>query len=131
MFNAIIIDEITSCGPLITFNNTYWQSPAVISSESSCGLTIKLDQYLMEQRKPVCQIRYIKLLVLHINHNITSNNFMVGLYSLDFLALSLAQPNSESVCNVDSFQVAGAINKIPIICGDANGQHSNIHDELI
>jgi hypothetical protein len=56
---------------------------------------------------------------------------MVGLYSLDFLALSLAQPNSESVCNVDSFQVAGAINKIPIICGDANGQHSNIHDELI
>nr|CAH0107934.1 unnamed protein product [Daphnia galeata] len=93
------VNEITSCGPLITFNNTYWQSPAVISSESSCGLTIKLDQYLMEQRKPVCQIR------------------------LDFLALSLAQPNSESVCNVDSFQVAGAINKIPIICGDANGQH--------
>ncbi|XP_046638055.1 uncharacterized protein LOC124316262 isoform X3 [Daphnia pulicaria] len=93
------VNEITSCGPLITFNNTYWQSPAVISSESSCGLTVKLDQYLMEQRKPVCQIR------------------------LDFQAFSLAQPNTESVCNIDSFQVAGALNKIPIICGDANGQH--------
>jgi hypothetical protein len=46
------------------------------------------------------------------------------LYSLDFQAFSLAQPNTESVCNIDSFQVAGALNKIPIICGDANGQHS-------
>ncbi|XP_045028476.1 uncharacterized protein LOC116921548 isoform X1 [Daphnia magna] len=93
------VNEVTSCGPLITFNNTYWQSPSVISSETSCGLTIKLDQYLMEQKKPICQIR------------------------LDFLAFSLAQPNAESVCNVDSFQVAGAINKVPVICGDANGQH--------
>ncbi|XP_046638057.1 uncharacterized protein LOC124316262 isoform X4 [Daphnia pulicaria] len=93
------VNEVNSCGPLITFNNTYWQSPAIISSESSCGLTIKLDQHLIEQKKPICQIR------------------------LDFLTFSLAQPNAETICSVDSFQVAGAVNKIPAICGDNNGQH--------
>jgi hypothetical protein len=47
-------------------------------------------------------------------------------YRLDFLTFSLAQPNAETICSVDSFQVAGAVNKIPAICGDNNGQHSII-----
>ncbi|XP_046458986.1 uncharacterized protein LOC124205581 [Daphnia pulex] len=93
------VNEIPNCGQLVTFNNTYWQSPSFINSESSCNLTIKLDHHLVEQSKPICQIR------------------------LDFLTFSLAQPNANTVCDVDHFQVTGATNKIPVICGENHGQH--------
>ncbi|EFX82909.1 hypothetical protein DAPPUDRAFT_240674 [Daphnia pulex] len=92
-------DEVTKCGALVTLNNTYWQAPAAVSSESTCGLTVKMDRTLIEQRATTCQLR------------------------LDFISFSISQPNSQSVCNTDSFQVAGAINKVPIICGDNDGQH--------
>lgn len=55
-----MVDEIPSCGQLVTFNNTYWQSPNKINSESSCSLTVKLDEYLVEQSKPICQLRLKK-----------------------------------------------------------------------
>ena len=44
---------------------------------------------------------------------------------LNFVLFSIGQPDSESVCNTDTFDVAGASNKIPTICGDNDGQHSN------
>jgi len=50
--------------------------------------------------------------------------YLFVLCRLDFLAFSLAQPNAETICSVDSFQVAGAVNKVPTICGDNHGQHS-------
>ncbi|XP_046458972.1 uncharacterized protein LOC124205571 [Daphnia pulex] len=93
------VNEVTKCGALVTLNNTYWQAPAAVSSESTCGLTVKMDRTLIEQRATTCQLR------------------------LDFISFSISQPNSQSVCNTDSFQVAGAINKVPIICGDNDGQH--------
>ena len=47
--------------------------------------------------------------------------------SLDFISFSIAQPSSTAgslgTCT-DTFQVGGAINKVPTICGDNNGQHS-------
>lgn len=51
-------DEVEKCGALVTLNNTYWQAPAAVSSGSSCGLTVKLDENLVEQKKTICQIRY-------------------------------------------------------------------------
>lgn len=54
----ITIDEVEKCGALVTLNNTYWQAPAAVSSGSSCGLTVKLDENLVEQKKAICQIRY-------------------------------------------------------------------------
>ena len=45
-------------------------------------------------------------------------------FSLDFINFSIAQPKSQSVCNMDAFQVIGATNNVPVICGDNSGQHS-------
>ncbi|XP_046637998.1 uncharacterized protein LOC124316228 [Daphnia pulicaria] len=99
MASSCCINEVEKCGALVTLNNTYWQAPAAVSSGSSCGLTVKLDENLVEQKKTICQIR------------------------LDFISFLIEQPNEQSVCSVDSFQVAGAINKVPVICGDNDGQH--------
>jgi hypothetical protein len=56
-FNFTASDEVEKCGALVTLNNTYWQAPAAVSSGSSCGLTVKLDENLVEQKKAICQIR--------------------------------------------------------------------------
>lgn len=45
-------------------------------------------------------------------------------FRLDFLTLTLEQPNDQTVCAVDTFQVVGATNQIPVICGDNPNQHS-------
>ena len=58
------------------------------------------------------------------NLYLTNNVTYIRYYSLDFLQFSIAQPNLDSVCNSDNFTVFGADNKIPVICGDNNGQHS-------
>ena len=47
------------------------------------------------------------------------------------MAFSISQPNSETTCNVDTFQVAGTTNKVPVICGDNEGQHSKNLQKLI
>ena len=47
--------------------------------------------------------------------------------SLDFLTFAISQPNAETVCAVDSFNVAGAGNAVPSICGDNPGQHSRAY----
>nr|CAH0104686.1 unnamed protein product [Daphnia galeata] len=86
---------------VITIDNTYWLSPTMgtSSSTASCGVTIKLDAKLPEQGKAVCQVR------------------------LNFNMFSIGQPDVESVCSTDTFDVMGASNKIPTICGDNDGQH--------
>jgi hypothetical protein len=45
--------------------------------------------------------------------------------SLDFKSFSIAQPNAATgQCDSDYFQVGGAVNKVPVICGDNEDQHS-------
>ena len=55
-----ILDQVSSkCDvtPVVTLNNTYWQSPSVRSS-NNCGLVLQLNSKLTEQQmKPICQIR--------------------------------------------------------------------------
>ncbi|KAI9559191.1 hypothetical protein GHT06_015980 [Daphnia sinensis] len=86
---------------VVTLDNTYWLSPTmgIGSSTTGCALTVKLDAKLPEQNKAVCQVR------------------------LNFVLFTIAQPNTESVCSTDTFEVVGASNKIPTICGDNGGQH--------
>lgn len=52
-----------------------------------------------------------------------SSNF-VPFNSLNFVSFNLEQPNTQSVCNVDTFTVTGASGAIPVICGANGGQHS-------
>lgn len=42
---------------------------------------------------------------------------------IDFLSFSLAPPNGDGVCNVDSFSVTGGSSRVPVICGENSGQH--------
>lgn len=52
------LDVVTVCGGTTTLNNTYWQSPTTApTTPSTCPLTVKLDQSLYEQRRPICQVR--------------------------------------------------------------------------
>ncbi|KAK4010454.1 hypothetical protein OUZ56_019597 [Daphnia magna] len=95
--NVCCINAVTSCGSTITLNNTYWQSPTTLPS--SCSLTIKLDQTLLEQGQEIAQIR------------------------LDFMSFSIGQPNADGNCATDVFRVSGAENLVPEICGDNAGQH--------
>ncbi|XP_032781855.2 uncharacterized protein LOC116919933 [Daphnia magna] len=91
------INVITACGGTVTLNNTFWQSPATISAPTTCSLSIKLDAKFVEQKRPICQLR------------------------LDFISFTTAQPVA-GTC-VDTFQVGGSTNRVPVICGDNNGQH--------
>lgn len=94
------IYTIVKCGEKTTLNNTYWRNPPSVSSDTSCSLTFTLDNSLIEQRKPICQVR------------------------LDFKSFTVAQPNpATSHCDSDYLQVVGAVNKVPIICGDNDDQH--------
>ena len=51
--------------------------------------------------------------------------------SLDFLTFAISQPNAETFCAVDSFNVAGAGNAVPSICGENPGQHSRAYTNYI
>ncbi|EFX64299.1 hypothetical protein DAPPUDRAFT_305119 [Daphnia pulex] len=103
---------------LVILNNTYWQSSLrPIEPSSSCTLTVKLDSRYPDPsnpvpnpllpipypQKPICQVR------------------------LDFLVFSISQPDAESVCSGDYFEVAGATNNVPTICGFNDGQHMYLH----
>ncbi|XP_057368588.1 uncharacterized protein LOC130689669 [Daphnia carinata] len=98
----------------VILNNTYWQSSLrPIKPSSSCSLTVKLDSRWPAELPPpnpptpfftpVCQVR------------------------LDFLVFTISQPDSESVCSGDYFEVAGATNTVPNICGFNDGQHMYLH----
>ena len=94
-------------------NNTYWSSSASAAAAASqsgttCSLSVDTGSNLNSQRKAICQIR------------------------LDFVSFSIAQPDSETVCSDDTFQVIGATNNVPTICGDNAGQHSTfIQSDMI
>lgn len=51
-------DTIVKCGEKTTLNNTNWRNPPSVSSDTSCSLTVTLDDSLVEQRKSICQVRY-------------------------------------------------------------------------
>lgn len=42
---------------------------------------------------------------------------------IDFLSLSLSQPNATGVCDTDALTVTGGAGPVPIICGENTGQH--------
>jgi hypothetical protein len=63
MFHSLSIvflsDVVNSCGGTVTLNNTYWQSPSTpVNAPSTCVMTVRLDNKLVEQAAPICQIRY-------------------------------------------------------------------------
>ncbi|XP_057368580.1 uncharacterized protein LOC130689699 isoform X2 [Daphnia carinata] len=98
-------DGLARLGDTVTLNNTYWQSPLRnFATSSSCTLTVKLDSTLPEQNNvAICQVR------------------------LDFVVFEISQPDAETVCANDYFDVAGATNVVPTICGFNNGQHMYLH----
>ncbi len=49
---------------------------------------------------------------------------------MDFERFNIAQPKVDSVCGDDSFIVLGSNNKIPVICGDNDGQHSKLNNYI-
>ncbi len=57
--NVFPTDVVNSCGGTVTLNNTYWQSPSTpVNAPSTCVMTVRLDNKLVEQSSPICQIRY-------------------------------------------------------------------------
>ncbi|KAI9559193.1 hypothetical protein GHT06_015982 [Daphnia sinensis] len=116
--NVCCINVVNTChgkysrhSDAITLNNTYWQSSLrPIPASSSCTLTVKLDARPEAMPVPlpippvsVCQVR------------------------LSFLVFTISQPDSESVCSGDYFEVVGATNTVPNICGFNDGQHMYLH----
>ncbi|EFX72901.1 hypothetical protein DAPPUDRAFT_110156 [Daphnia pulex] len=92
------VNVVNSCGGTVTLNNTYWQSPSTpVNAPSTCVMTVRLDNKLVEQAAPICQIR------------------------LDFVSFAIAQPTA-GTCT-DTFQVGGATTVAPTICGTNAGQH--------
>jgi len=104
------VNTVAKCAGTVTVNNTYFQSPApAIVTPTSCTVTVKLDKRLPEQKQAICQLR------------------------LDFVSFTIAQPagadpvTTSTQCLTDNFQVGGALNTVPPICGDNDGQHMYIH----
>lgn len=42
---------------------------------------------------------------------------------IDFLSLTLAQPDGNGYCIYDSLTVTGGAGTVPVICGENSGQH--------
>ncbi|CAH1961907.1 unnamed protein product [Acanthoscelides obtectus] len=42
---------------------------------------------------------------------------------IDFLSMSLAQPNATGVCTTDALLITGGAGNVPVICGENTGQH--------
>ncbi|KAK9881469.1 hypothetical protein WA026_016353 [Henosepilachna vigintioctopunctata] len=85
-----------TCGQSSSLNNTYFSNvnaSTAIGSGGSCTMTI------IRCNPDICQVR------------------------IDFLTSSLAQPNNIGVCNSDSLMITGGGGRVPIICGENNGQH--------
>ncbi|XP_046638095.1 uncharacterized protein LOC124316287 isoform X1 [Daphnia pulicaria] len=92
------VNVVNSCGGTVTLNNTYWQSSSTpVNAPSTCVMTVRLDNKLVEQASPICQIR------------------------LDFVSFAIAQPTA-GTCT-DTFQVGGSTTVAPTICGTNAGQH--------
>ena len=56
---------VTACERTVTLNNTYWQTPSTgVSRSSACSLTVRLEGKLKLQKKPICQVRWVKSHIL-------------------------------------------------------------------
>jgi hypothetical protein len=42
---------------------------------------------------------------------------------IDFLALTLSEPNATGFCVDDSLEVTGGASSVPVICGEDTSQH--------
>ncbi|XP_060535510.1 uncharacterized protein LOC132707621 [Cylas formicarius] len=85
-----------TCGDISSYNNTYFTNtdyPSPDTATTTCTMTIQPCS------TDFCQAR------------------------IDFLALSLAQPDPTGVCTTDALIVSGAAGPVPIICGENTGQH--------
>ncbi|XP_019878189.2 uncharacterized protein LOC109606059 [Aethina tumida] len=85
-----------TCGQSSSYNNTYFTNagfPNPISSGGRCTMTI------IKCNQDICQVR------------------------IDFLSLTLSQPNPTGVCSTDALQITGGAGPVPIICGENSGQH--------
>lgn len=90
------LTDTKTCGGITQANNTYFYNsnyPSTFATGGRCSLTVKPCD------ANICQLR------------------------IDFLAFSLASPNGDGVCNMDSFTVTGGSSRVPRICGENSGQH--------
>ncbi|XP_029721877.2 uncharacterized protein LOC115263103 [Aedes albopictus] len=85
-----------TCGGSGSNNVTYFQNsgfPNPYNGGGSCSYTV------VPPDNTICQLR------------------------IDFGAFTLSQPNADGLCTVDNIQITGGSARVPVICGDNNGQH--------
>ncbi|GLV43813.1 uncharacterized protein CBL_11607 [Carabus blaptoides fortunei] len=85
-----------TCGATSSANNTYFINPGFPNSYAGgtrCTMTVQ------RCNSDICQLR------------------------LDFLSLSLAQPDGNGTCINDAMTITGGASIIPPICGENTGQH--------
>ncbi|XP_030385030.1 uncharacterized protein LOC115632153 [Scaptodrosophila lebanonensis] len=85
-----------TCGASTTYNNTYFYNsnyPGTYAGGGRCTIVITPPD------SSICQLR------------------------IDFMALSLAPPNGDGLCNTDALTITGGSSRVPTICGENAGQH--------
>ncbi|XP_037936135.1 uncharacterized protein LOC119670086 [Teleopsis dalmanni] len=85
-----------TCGSTTSNNNTYFYNsgyPGTYGGGGRCSIVVQPTD------SSICQLR------------------------IDFLALSLAPPSGDGVCNTDSLTISGGASRVPTICGENSGQH--------
>ncbi|XP_062550468.1 uncharacterized protein LOC134215262 [Armigeres subalbatus] len=85
-----------TCGGSGSQNITYFQNsgyPAPYNGGGSCVYTV------IPPDNTICQLR------------------------IDFTQFTLSQPNADGLCTIDNIQISGGSSRVPVICGDNNGQH--------
>ncbi|CAH0546078.1 unnamed protein product [Brassicogethes aeneus] len=85
-----------TCGQSSSYNNTYFTNTNYPNSDTGgtrCTMTI------IRCNPDICQAR------------------------IDFLSLSLAQPDANGFCTTDALQITGGAGTVPAICGENSGQH--------
>ena len=77
----------------MTLNNTIWTSPVnPVNSNSGCGLTLKVDSNLIEQKKrPVCQIRFVNNFLIRIQLEKLFSNKIISIS--DWISLRSTSPS--------------------------------------
>lgn len=84
------------CGGTSSYNNTYFVNPnfpSTYSGSRTCTYTVQ------RCNSDICQLR------------------------IDFLSLSLAQPNADGRCTTDVLTITGSAGRFTPICGENSGHH--------
>lgn len=103
-----------SCDGTTTSNNTYFTSPSFPSSYaggSTCSFTIK------KLSNDICQVNIENW----DNQNQKINGNLQA--RIDFIAMTLDQPNADGSCVNDWLTIIGGGSPVPTICGENGGQH--------